>query len=535
MSDKLATVISRLSMPDLQVVLTPSVLNLINAFQSNPDKSILAEISLDLFGPRAILDTASKRALILENLRKTEASKLCHELMGKTLDADPWEDLKKYKFNSERKRETLYNFFSLEPLVKTVELNPPPPSVETVKTEYPLFSHQQEASVRIKKILKTEDKVLLHMPTGAGKTRTSMNIVSDYLREEPDGLVIWLANSEELCLQACSEFKKAWSYLGSRDVKLHRIFGHSAAELMDIDNGFVVAGLQMLGSRFSSDQVGRSHFAKKAELIVFDEAHMAIAPTYSRIVETFMVQGDAKLLGLTATPGRSTYDEDENEKFAEFFERNKVTLEVKGYDNPVTFLQDNGYLAKASYHSLPHKSEKVRLSEKEIENIADGQEIPKRILKILAEDTKRNLQILTIAMEQVEKKKQIILFAISVAHAEALYALLSYKNIRAGLIVTSTDSTIRRQSIEDYKNGDLDILVNYGVLTTGFDAPKTSVAIIARPTNSLTLFSQMVGRALRGVNAGGNEFCDIFTVIDDELPSFKNMALAFQHWDDLWK
>ena len=100
-------------------------------------------------------------------------------------------------------------------------------------------------------------------------------------------------------------------------------------------------------------------------------------------------------------------------------------------------------------------------------------------------------------------------------------------------ITGETDTALRRSNIEKYKNGDIKILINYGVLTTGFDAPRTNTAIIARPTNSLTLFSQMVGRATRGIKAGGNKECDIY-VINDALPGFRDMAQAFRHWDDAW-
>ena len=56
------------------------------------------------------------------------------------------------------------------------------------------------------------------------------------------------------------------------------------------------------------------------------------------------------------------------------------------------------------------------------------------------------------------------------------------------------------------------IVVNYGVLTTGFDAPAISAAVIARPTRSLVLYSQMIGRATRGTRAGGNAEAEIVTV-----------------------
>ena len=78
------------------------------------------------------------------------------------------------------------------------------------------------------------------------------------------------------------------------------------------------------------------------------------------------------------------------------------------------------------------------------------------------------------------------------------------------------------------------VMFNYGVLTAGFDAPRTRCAIIARPTKSLVLYSQMVGRAMRGPRSGGNAKSEILTVVDINLPGFGSMADAFTNWEELW-
>ena len=78
------------------------------------------------------------------------------------------------------------------------------------------------------------------------------------------------------------------------------------------------------------------------------------------------------------------------------------------------------------------------------------------------------------------------------------------------------------------------VLCNYGVLTTGFDAPQTSCAVITRPTDSLVLYSQMVGRVIRGEKAGGNKEADIITVVDTNLQGFGSVADAFFNWEDVW-
>ena len=79
------------------------------------------------------------------------------------------------------------------------------------------------------------------------------------------------------------------------------------------------------------------------------------------------------------------------------------------------------------------------------------------------------------------------------------------------------------------------VLCNYGILTTGFDAPKTSCAVITRPTSSLVLYSQMVGRAIRGEKVGGNKEAEIVTVVDTSLPGFESLASTFFNWDDVYE
>ena len=71
------------------------------------------------------------------------------------------------------------------------------------------------------------------------------------------------------------------------------------------------------------------------------------------------------------------------------------------------------------------------------------------------------------------------------------------------------------------------------MLTTGFDAPKANVAIIGRPTQSVTLYSQMVGRVMRGEEAGGKKHCKVITV-KDSIFGFRDMSESFFYWEELW-
>ena len=108
--------------------------------------------------------------------------------------------------------------------------------------------------------------------------------------------------------------------------------------------------------------------------------------------------------------------------------------------------------------------------------------------------------------------------------------------LKAEAVTGKTDATVRKHMIDRFKRRDAysRILINFGVLTTGFDAPAASAALIARPTKSLVLYSQMVGRVIRGPLAGGTERCEVVTVVDTTLPGFGDIAEAFTNWEDVW-
>ncbi len=98
----------------------------------------------------------------------------------------------------------------------------------------------------------------------------------------------------------------------------------------------------------------------------------------------------------------------------------------------------------------------------------------------------------------------------------------------------STDSRIRKSAIDAFRNGKLQVLCNYGVLTTGFDAPKTDVVIIARPTSSAVTYHQMVGRGLRGPKLGGTQKCIIVDVDFNVENHGSRRRQLYSYYRDLW-
>lgn len=233
-----------------------------------------------------------------------------------------------------------------------------PSFLETV-VSYGLFPHQRVAAGKVAIALQRPPrKVILHMPTGAGKTRTAMHLVARHLREFGPTVVVWLAQNRELLDQASEEFEKAWLPLGDRPVQLMRYWGNRRAPLEELQDGLVVAGLAKMASLDTRNVATLLKLADRATLTVIDEAHQAIAPTYASVLRALSSKRpENALLGLTATPGRSWSEIEEDKRLSDFFEGQKVLLEVDGYDDPVSFLMEEKYLARPVFRQLEAPSE----------------------------------------------------------------------------------------------------------------------------------------------------------------------------------
>ena len=111
--------------------------------------------------------------------------------------------------------------------------------------------------------------------------------------------------------------------------------------------------------------------------------------------------------------------------------------------------------------------------------------------------------------------------------------MLIFLGYDAAHVDGSTSPASRDYFISKFLQKDVQILCNYGVLTTGFDAPKTDVVCIARPTKSPVLYSQMIGRGLRGPAVGGTKSCKIIEVRDNFLNQGTQDDL-YEYFDDYW-
>jgi superfamily II DNA or RNA helicase len=525
--------ISRINEEIIQKIVGKPSLQILNILDTDLTRiSQLQSVLLNIYSPIELLRNKEIRNDFFDILREQEAKDLLDSL-GKAPAGDSYSTLKTINFNNELEFSNLLDFFEIEREVITDEVVQN--SLTFAVPSYPLFTHQRKAVGEIYNKLYFDNKrVLLHMPTGSGKTRTAMNIISNHFRNNEPTIVLWLAHTEELCEQAASEFENAWRHLGNREINLIRYWGSASIAIDSLQDAFIIGGLAKMYNLLKSNASAFSRLGSKLTLVIMDEAHMAIAATYKSTLEV-LLSFQASLLGLSATPGRTWNDPNADIQLSNFFNRKKVTLKVDGFDNPVDYLIENGYLAKVKNSPLLYESG-ITISERDMQYLKDNLQLPDKFLKQLSEDQKRNIRIIQKVEELVKKHDRIILFGLNVAHSNLLATCLQARNVRAFSITSKTDPAQRRRLIDLFKGDEQGpiVLCNYGILTTGFDAPKTSCAVISRPTDSLVLYSQMVGRAIRGVNAGGNSEAEIVTVVDTCLPGFDAVTNAFFNWEDVW-
>ena len=402
-----------------------------------------------------------------------------------------------------------------------------------VVPKYSLHPYQRQVLRDIlRKLSSPERRVVAHLPTGAGKTRIAAHAACRLLNEaERDGaLVIWLASTEELCEQAAEQLEEAWTYLGMRKISVHRYWGNASLDLRQLLSGFLVTGLAKLRSVSSGDNTLLAHLASRTVAVIFDEAHQAVARTYSFVTEQLCSTRPA-LLGLTATPGRTADIRAADHQLADMFNHKKVSIDPRGHDSPVTYLIQNRYLAEPRFIPISFESDVV------VSAPETGMDYSARDLDSLGRSQDRNRRIVELAAEAAARHPRTLVFCPSVDSAVECDRLLRAQGVASEVITAGTPTEDRQSIIASFKSDSKEhmVMFNYGVLTAGFDAPRTRCVIIARPTTSLVLYSQMAGRAMRGPRAGGNARAEILTVADINLPGFGSVTDAFENWEELWR
>lgn len=342
---------------------------------------------------------------------------------------------------------------------------------------YKLRDYQQAAvNSAVKYFQKKRDPAVIVLPTGAGKS-----LVIAELARIANGRVLVLAHVKELVEQNYEKYK---SYNLSAG-----IFSASLGK-KDWDEKAIFGSVQSV-ARASND------FFNDFSLLVIDECHRVAeegATQYQEVIKKLLERNPRLcVLGLTATPYRLGLG-----WIFEYSQVGEIKTDKKRffkhcvYELPLSYMIKNRYLTTPVKVDIPvtcydfsELTEKNRMyTASEVEEILKSQ---KRLTPLIIKNV--------IDITERFNRQGVMIFSSSVKHAEEIMSYLPPENSR--LVLGDTDMNDRDQIVDDFKKKKFKYLVNVSVLTTGFDAPHVDVIAILRPTESNSLYQQIVGRGLR--------------------------------------
>lgn len=310
--------------------------------------------------------------------------------------------------------------------------------------------------------------VMLQMPTGTGKTRLFVSIARDIFEYghsiKKTLKVLILAHRKEL-IQQISE------HLGEKYRLAHGLIMSQNIEQRQFS--MQVGSVPTLNRRLTKWE------DKNFDVIIIDEAHHVKAKSYKKIIDLYP---QAKILGVTATPYRLN-----GAGFRPEFDELIISPSV------AEFIK-RGYLSEYEYFSikpdsnLQHDIDRMKLD-------FEGDYLESEMMGVMDRDHIR-AKILSTYQTYAKDKKGII-YTISRAHNQHLCDEFNKAGIISAAIDSETPKEKRDELVAKFRRGAIQVLLNVNIFSEGFDCPDVEVIQLARPTKSLAMYLQQVGRGFR--------------------------------------
>lgn len=498
-----------------------------------------------------LLEQKEIRELLLDNVYKRDRKSL-RSLAKSQGQEEVWDDYKEEDLFNRLKREKWYGgsnrarkfatFFGF-PSIFAGFPSPSRPEYAEVVEKRPKMKQlrifQENIKNQVMTLLESKDgrknRGIIRLPTGAGKTRIAAEAALEFWRKNDDvQFVMWIAQSEELCEQAFACFKQLWEENGEdgKALKLFRVY-HSGPLPRSDEDGIIIAGIDQLDEFIKPTDQGKNPLAFVSKLIgavLVDEAHRSISTTYRKVFASIGLElyptgkEQIPLIGITATPFRNLekqtrtllkiYNENILYPNPSYSPNEGIDDNWSKWNDLISMLTEQRILSRPKYYRL-ETGTSFDMNQPDTDTLETKNLLSKRVLAEVGKNEKRNAAVFHEIMKWAKQKRSILFFGASLNQAVLISKLLNDAGILSAVITGATNPGARLVNIEMFKKKQIQVLCNYEVLTTGFDAPEIDTIIIARPTESRTLYEQMIGRGLRGPEFGGTETCDIITVIDN--------------------
>lgn len=347
-----------------------------------------------------------------------------------------------------------------------------------------LRSYQNAAIQTIYETFTKKNRQYIEMPTGSGKTITFLSYAAKYHKKIL--IIVPSAQLLEQIYETCLLFyhKSEISRRGNRH--------------LDEPKRVHIVIINSIRGDYT-EKLALQPF----DLTIIDEAHHTQSESYKKIIfHLTKCNPNLKILGVTATPDRL-----DGKLLDDILFYSSFNISIEELINDKFLCDMEGYSVKTNI---------------DISNIDshNGDFSLAEIYKKLCVDS-RNKMILDICKNEMMNLKTLV-FCINIEHSKIISKLLNDNDIPAAFIDGDMSIKERTVILKAFRDGEISVLCNCQLLTEGFDEPSINGIVIARPTRSKALFSQMIGRGLR--LSPGKSHCKIIDIVDNH----KNLA-GFNH------
>ncbi len=339
--------------------------------------------------------------------------------------------------------------------------------------EITLRNYQINCLNAINNGLKRHNSVIAQLPTGAGKT-----VIFNTFALKNTGRTLVIVHRNELLSQTVEKYAQAGGK--EEDAKFIK------AGDINIGNLLTVAMIQTLYGQI--DKINLRLF----NTVIVDESHHSMASTWKAVIAKFKDAG-VKIVGVTATPFRT-----DNQDLKEIYDELVFKLEI-------TDLITAGFLCPVVGKTVEIPADFSGLKTKKDKETGESDFTKSSIGKVL-DNAQVNFSVADRWLEFGENRKTIF-FTVSIEHAENLHREFVKRGVNSAVISSKLKIEYRNKIINDFKDGNIKVLINVDILTEGFDDPSVECICLLRPTKSLSLYAQIIGRGLRPSPATKKKDC----------------------------
>jgi len=337
-----------------------------------------------------------------------------------------------------------------------------------------LRDYQEKAITSLRDTIRQGSKnPIMALPCGSGKSMIFGQVIANALEKEKT--VLWLVHRRNLVYQMQEVLEEHFN--------IHPGIIMAGIE-SETENSVQLCTIQTYHRRLKLDPLDLNRFFVDADLILIDEGHRSLSKTYMDIIKLYE---DKIVMSCTATPMRA-----DGRGMSEVYD---AIIDVAG----VKELTDQGYLSPARYF-VPYEPElhdvKVAMGDYVVKELDEKMNTPK-----LAGDVVENW------LKHAEARKTIV-FAVNVKHSIALKDEFIRAGVQAEHLDAKSPDDDRQAVFDAMERGDITVICNVALYQEGLDVPDVSCIVMARPTKSLGLMRQCLGRGLRIFE--GKKDCLIF-------------------------